>query len=97
MDLTRAQNFLPSTNLLESGAYLRIRSIQLGYNLPNKILKGIGITKFRVFANSQNPFTFKNNTGYTPEIGGDLLTGGVDNGSTYPIPSTFTAGLSVNF
>jgi len=97
MDLTRAQNFLPSSNLIESGAYLRIRSIQLGYNLPNKIIKGIGITKLRVFANSQNPFTFKNNTGYTPEIGGDLLTGGVDNGSTYPIPSTFTAGLSVNF
>jgi len=97
LDLTRSQNFQPSTNLLESGAYLRIRSIQLGYNLPNKILKGIGITKFRVFANSQNPFTFKKNTGYTPEIGGELLTGGVDNGSTYPIPSTFTAGLSVNF
>jgi len=97
MDLTRAQNFLPSSNLLESGAYLRIRSIQLGYNLPNNILKGIGITKLRVFANSQNPFTFKNSTGYTPEVGGDLLTGGVDNGSTYPIPSTFTAGLSVNF
>lgn len=97
LDLTRSQNFLPSTNLLESGAYLRIRSIQLGYNLPNKILKGIGITKLRVFANSQNPFTFKKSTGYTPEVGGDLLTGGVDDGSTYPIPSTFTAGLSVNF
>ncbi|MDP4239812.1 MAG: TonB-dependent receptor [Bacteroidota bacterium] len=97
LDLTRSQNILPSTNLLESGAYLRIRSIQLGYNLPNKILKGIGINKLRVFINSQNPFTFKSNTGYTPEIGGDILTGSIDNGSTYPIPTTFTAGLSVNF
>ena len=97
LDLTRSQNYQSSSNLLESGAYLRIRSIQLGYNLPNSLLKGIGITKFRVFANSQNPFTFKSNTGYTPEIGGEILTGGVDNGSTYPIPTTFTAGLSVNF
>lgn len=97
LDLSRAQNFLPSTNLLESGAYMRIRSIQLGYNLPINIIKSIGISKLRIFANSQNPFTFKNSTGYTPEIGGDILTGGVDNGSTYPIPSTFTAGLSVNF
>lgn len=97
LDTSRGQNFLPSTNLLESGAYLRIRSIQLGYNLPNNILKGIGISKLRVFVNSQNPLTFKNNSGYTPEIGGDILSGSVDNGSTYPIPSTFTAGLSVNF
>jgi len=97
LDLTRSQNFLPSTNLLESGAYLRIRSIQLGYNLPNKVLKGIGINKLRVFVNTQNPFTFKSNTGYTPEIGGDILNGSVDNGSTYPIPTTFTGGLSVNF
>jgi len=97
LDLTRSSNFQPSTNLLESGAYLRIRSIQLGYNLPTKSLKGIGITKLRIFANTQNPFTFKKSTGYTPEVGGDLLTGGVDNGSTYPIPSTFTAGLSANF
>jgi len=97
LDLTRSQNYQSSSNLLESGAYLRIRSIQLGYNLPGTMLKGIGITKLRVFANTQNPFTFKKSTGYTPEIGGEILTGGVDNGSTYPIPSTFTAGLSVNF
>jgi len=97
LDLTRSQNFLSSTNLLESGAYLRIRSIQLGYNLPNKILKSIGINKLRFFVNTQNPFTFKSNTGYTPEIGGNTLTGSVDNGSTYPIPTTFTGGLSVNF
>jgi len=97
LDNTRGQNILPSTNLLESGAYLRIRSIQIGYNLPANILKSMGIGKLRVFANSQNLLTFKSNSGYTPEIGGDILKASVDNGSTYPIPSTFTAGLSVNF
>ncbi|MEI6753114.1 MAG: TonB-dependent receptor [Paludibacter sp.] len=97
LDTSHAQNILPSTNLLESGAYLRVRSIQIGYKLPVDILKSMGIAKLRVFANCQNPFTFKNNSGYTPEIGGGILDGSVDNGSTYPIPSTFTAGLLVNF
>jgi len=97
LDATRDQNISSSTNLLESGAYLRIRSIQIGYNFPANILKSMGIGKLRIFANAQNPFTFKSNSGYTPEIGGDILNGSVDNGSTYPIPSTFTAGLSVNF
>jgi len=97
LDSSRGNNFEPSTNLLESGDYMRIRAIQLGYNLPKSVFKALKWTKFRVFVNLQNPITFKSNSGYTPEIGGDILTGGNDNGSTYPIPSVYTAGLTVNF
>lgn len=97
LDTSRGHNFVPSTNLLESGAYFRIRSIQLGYNLPKVVLKAIGVSKFRIFANTQNPLTFKQNSGYTPEIGGSILSGSIDNGSTYPLPTTYTAGVSVNF
>jgi len=97
LDTSRGNNFLPSTNLLESGAYLRLRSLQLGYNVDVKKLKSIGISKFRIFANAQNLLTFKQNSGYTPEIGGGILDGSVDNGSTYPIPTTYSAGISVNF
>jgi hypothetical protein len=50
-----------------------------------------------MFINAQNPITFKNNSGYTPEIGGGILDGGIDSGGTYPIPSVYTAGLVVNF
>jgi TonB-linked SusC/RagA family outer membrane protein len=97
LDTSRGNNFLPSTNLLESGAYLRLRSLQIGYNVDVKKLKSIGISKFRIFANAQNLLTFKQNSGYTPEIGGGILDGSVDNGSTYPIPTTYSAGISVNF
>lgn len=94
---SRGNNFEPSTNLLESGAYFRIRAIQLGYSLPKNVLKLMGASKFRLFVNAQNPITFKNNSGYTPEIGGGILNGGVDNGGTYPLPSVYTAGVTVNF
>ncbi len=97
LDTSRGHNFVPSTNLLESGAYFRIRSIQLGYNLPKAALKAMGVSKFRIFANTQNPLTFKQNSGYTPEIGGSILSGSIDNGGTYPLPTTYTAGVSVNF
>lgn len=97
LDTSLGHNFVPSTNLLESGAYFRIRSIQLGYNLPKAALKAIGVSKFRIFANTQNPLTFKQNSGYTPEIGGSILSGSIDNGSTYPLSTTYTAGVSVNF
>jgi TonB-linked SusC/RagA family outer membrane protein len=97
LDTSRGSNFEPSTNLLENGAYFRIRAIQLGYNLPKDVVKLIGCNKFRMFINAQNPITFKNNSGYTPEIGGGILDGGIDSGGTYPIPSVYTAGLVVNF
>lgn len=97
LNTARGNNFEPSTNLLESGSYFRIRGIQLGYNISTKALKALGASRFRVFVNAQNPITFKNNSGFTPEIGGSILSGGIDNGGTYPLPSVYTAGLSVSF
>jgi hypothetical protein len=97
LDNSRGNNFEPSTNLLESGAYFRIRAIQFGYSLPKNVLKLMGASKFRIFVNAQNPITFKNNSGYTPEIGGGILNGGIDSGGTYPLPSVYTAGVTVNF
>ncbi len=97
LNTSRSNNFLPSTNLLESADYMRIRAIQFGYNVPDKLTNTIGISKLRVFANAQNPLTFKTNSGFTPEIGGSILSGNIDSGSTYPVPSAYTLGLSVNF
>lgn len=97
LDNSRAHNFIPSTNLIESGSYLRIRGVQLGCNLPQHTLKRLNIKKARLFINAQNPLTFKRNSGFTPEIGGGILDGGVDNGDTYPIPTSYTAGLTLNF
>lgn len=97
LDNTRSHNFLPSTNLLEDGSYFRIRSVQLGYTLPKNVLGKLKVSKIRFYVNAQNLYTFKKNTGFTPEISGGVLDGGIDNGDTYPIPTTVTAGLSFNF
>lgn len=93
----RSHNILASTNLLESGTYVRIRSLQLGYNVAYSYIKSLGINKLRIYANVQNLYTFHKNTGFTPEIGGGILDGSVDSGGTYPIPTVYTAGLTINF
>jgi len=97
LDKTRGQNYLPSNNLLEDGSYIRLRSVQLGYNLPLTLLSKFGVSKLRVYLSGQNLLTFKKNSGYTPEIAGSALLGGMDQGDTYPIPAVYTVGLSVNF
>ena len=91
LDKSRGHNYLSSTNLLENGSYLRLRNVQLGYTLPSSAISKLGISGLRVYVSGQNLLTFKHNTGYTPEIGG------MDQGDTYPLPSVYTVGLSINF
>ncbi|MBT9186745.1 TonB-dependent receptor [Zobellia russellii] len=80
---------------LEDGTYLRIRSISLGYTIPNT--QDYGVDKIRLYLNSVNPFTFTNYTGYDPEVGGDsLFQRGVDNGN-YPIARQFMLGVQLSF
>jgi hypothetical protein len=97
LDGTRPQNQLCSDAYLESGSYLRLRNLQVGYTFPAKLLKPAGITNIRLFAQAQNLFTWKSNSGYTPEIGGSILSANVDEGGTYPIPTTYTFGINLNF
>ena len=97
IDKSRGHNYLSSTNLLEDGSYLRLRNIQIGYTLPVSATRKINISSIRFYVNAQNLLTWKHNSGYTPEVGGGILDGGVDDGSTYPIPSIYTAGLSITF
>ena len=90
-------NFLPSTRFIQSGAFLRLRTLTLGYTLPSSIAGRIKAKQARVFARGTNLFTITKFTGYTPEIGnGNVLDASIDFGA-YPIPSVYSVGLSFNF
>lgn len=97
LDKTRGGNFLMSDNLLENGSYIRLRSAQIGYTLPTALVGKWGITSCRFYLQGQNLLTWKHNSGFTPEIGGGILNAGVDQGDTYPIPATYTFGVSLQF
>jgi TonB-linked SusC/RagA family outer membrane protein len=89
-------NRLPSTYMIEDGSYLRIRNLQLGYNFNPLEFKGANITQMKLFANIQNLYTWRNNSGFTPEAGGSPVEFGVDNGG-YPVPVISSLGFSVTF
>jgi len=93
---SRPINRLPSTYGVEDGSFLRIRNLQIGYNISPDALRKAKIKSFRIFANAQNLKTWKRNSGYTPEFGGSPTQFGIDNGNG-PIPVVFTGGINVNF
>ena len=97
IDKSRGHNYWSSTNLLESGNYLRLRTMTLGYTLPKIITQKWGISQFRIYVSGQNMWTWKKNSGYTPEIYGSTMSGGTDKGDTYPVPAVYQFGLSLNF
>lgn len=97
LDKSRGHNYLSSTNLLEDGAYFRLRNLTLGYTLPQRFTSKWHMSLVRVYVSGQNMWTWKHTSGYTPEIYGSTMAGGIDQGDTYPIPATYQFGLSVNF
>jgi hypothetical protein len=82
--------------MVEKGNYFRIRNIQLGYTFINDSFKRLGIQKLRVYLNTQNPFTFFNYTGFTPEVGGNPGSAGIDT-NVYPLYASYNFGVNVTF
>ena len=89
-------NYVGSTYSIEDGSYFRIRNVQLGYGFASSLLSRMRIKNLRVFINVQNLKTFKHNSGYSPEFGGDATAFGYDNAGN-AIPMISTAGLNVTF
>ncbi len=89
-------NYLASTYSIEDGSYFRIRNIQLSYNFDHNLISKLKLKNLRVYANVQNPKTWKNNYGYTSEFGGSATEFGYDNGGG-AIPVVTTFGLNVTF
>ena len=80
---------------LQKGDHLRLNTISLGYNIPEKIFKGI-IHSPRVYATVQNVYTFQKYKGYNPDFNSGVFNPGFDQGS-YPRPRTFMLGAQLSF
>lgn len=83
---------------LEDGSYLRLRNVQLGYTIPNKVFGKAKIEGARIYVSGQNLFTLTKYKGLDPDVVGanTNLEPGVDNGQ-YPSSRIISFGLSFGF
>ncbi len=89
-----------SSFFVEDGSYLRMKDLQIGYNLPSAMLGNTGIESLRLYVQATNLFTITNYSGLDPELSNpdrnpDRLMG-VDEG-IYPTSQIFTFGINLNF
>lgn len=78
-----------SSYWVENGSYLKLRTIQFGYNFPQTIASKLAMQRLRMYVSAQNLFTVKSSsfTGVDPE----------NPNYGYPIPLNITFGLNVTF
>ena len=77
-----------SSYFVENGSFAKLRTIQLGYNVPSKALERMHMQRLRLYLSAQNLFTIKSKsfTGVDPE----------NANFGYPIPVNVTFGLNVS-
>jgi TonB-linked SusC/RagA family outer membrane protein len=102
-DIPRATSTRPanriSTRQIEDGSYLRLKNLQLAYNLSSSVLKMLKLQSIRVYVTGQNLATWTNYSGFDPEVnrfGQDNRSQGFDYGG-YPASKAVLFGLNVTF
>ena len=87
-----------SSRIVEDGSYLRLKTLQIGYNLPASFLRRIGLSTAKVYISGQNLVTFTKYSGFDPEVNAypSALTPGFDY-SVYPRAKTISGGININF
>lgn len=83
-----ANNLQSSTWWMRDGSFIRLKSLEIGYSLPQSVSDRLKLKNCRIYFNGLNLFTFSPFKLWDPEQGG--------NGFAYPIQKVFNMGLNVN-
>ena len=81
---------------VEDASFLRLKNVQIGYRLPNKVLRRWGLSNLRFYLSAQNLWTWTKYSGYDPEVStrNSAMTRGFDY-SAYPKATTYTFGIEL--
>jgi TonB-dependent starch-binding outer membrane protein SusC len=85
------------SDLIEDGSFLRLQTLTLGYDVPQRLLPGTAGT--RLYLTGQNLLTLTGYSGFDPEVnslGGHPAARGLDVGA-YPRARTWNVGVNVTF
>ena len=81
-----ANNFVTSSYWLRNGDFLRLRSMELGYNLPKHIVGLLKLNKVNIYLRGMNLLTLDHIKYFDPEV----MEG-------YPVTKSYHIGLNIKF
>lgn len=86
-----------SSRYLEDGSFIRLRTLSLGYTIPQSLLAKYKVASLRVYVQGTNLWTGTNYSGLDPEVNSQSGAGNTKNfdWATVPQPRTIQVGLNV--
>ena len=97
MDDPDNKNQQVQSRYMQSGAYMRLKNIQVGYTLPKQVLNKIGMEYLRFYVSAENIWTICSlPNGFDPETAYSGYTQN-NSGKTYPLQATVSFGVNVTF
>lgn len=81
------RNVQTSDFFLENKSFVKIRNIQLGYTINQKLTRKIGLERLRFYGSLENFFTFTDYRGFDPEV----------SGMAYPSMKQAVVGINLSF
>lgn len=88
------KNRQTQTGYLENGAYMRLKTLQLGYTFPRELTTKIYIQRLRLFVTAENLWTI---TSLPSQFDPETFGGVMGMGRVYPLPATVAFGVSLTF
>jgi len=83
-----------STAFIEDGSFLRLKSLRLGYTLPQTVASKVKLQSVRLYVQATNLLTFTKYSGLDPELNSSGMSMGVDRGAL-PTPRQVMVGISI--
>jgi hypothetical protein len=84
-----SNNTQTSTWFMRDGSFLRLKSLEVGYTMPDKIISRAGMKTLRIYFSGTNLLTFSKFDLWDPEMAG--------NGLGYPIQKVYNIGMQISF
>ncbi len=88
-------NYLESEVWRRDASYLRLKSMQLGYTIPRKLVEKAGLQSVRCYFNAHNLLTFADE--FVKPFDPEKIEGAYSAGFSYPLTRSFNVGINVNF
>ena len=88
--VSNVASFYLDSRYIESASYLRLKNLQIGYNLQPRLRNGQKLGIY-LYASAQNLFTITPYEGYDPEYSGSTDSG------NYPTARSFTFGVKFSY
>ena len=82
-------NNQPSNWWMNNGSFVRLKTLEIGYSLPEKWIKKSRLEACRIYVSGNNLFTLSKFKLWDPEMG--------SNGLNYPLQRVYNVGVSINF